>query len=191
MKRSKARLVSALAAAWFAGVASATSVSPSGEGARPVLTDLGSFAAGVYRVEATGEVDLMGVGMAMRPDGTPVQIITMWPQYANFNPSGAYTADGVFGVAESNAKIGALIGTLNPSPSRADDWFLIGASTVVTLNAAGHVYAAVNDTYYNNNVGAFQVTVSAVPESGALAMFGTGLLAMAYRRKPRPPGCRA
>jgi hypothetical protein len=177
-----------------AGSASAASVSPNGG-----LTDLGLFAAGAYEITGSGLVDLVGdanlVAMTIRPDGipnTPVQA----GQYGYFNPDGSFTADGDSGPAGGNAKIGALIGTLNPTPylgknpstAQAADWFLIGFSTTIVLAAPAHIYAAVNDTFYDNNVGSFDAVVAPVPEPAAFALLLAGMLglsAVAVGRKQR------
>ena len=177
-----------------AGSASAASVSPNGG-----LTDLGLFAAGAYEITGSGLVDLVGdanlVAMTIRPDGIPNTEVQSG-QYGYFNPDGSFTADGDFGPAGGNAKIGALIGTLNPaayvgnnpSAAQAADWFLIGFSTTILLAAPGHIYAAVNDTYYPNNVGSFDAVVAPVPEPAAFALLLAGMLGLstvAVGRKQR------
>jgi hypothetical protein len=131
--------------------------------------------------------------MAIRPDGIPNTPV-LAPQYAYFNPSGSLTADGNFGPAGGNAKIGALVGTLNPAaylgsnptPAQAADWFLIGYSATIVLAAPGHIYAAVNDTFYTNNVGSFDAIVAPVPEPAAFGLLlagMVGLAAVAARRR--------
>jgi hypothetical protein len=162
----------------------ATGVSAGGSGTVGLLTDLGAFSAGTYTLTASGIVDLIGDGsFRMRPDGLPETVVTS-PSYGYFNPNGSFTADGSFGAAGSNAKIGALIGTLSAAPASPADWFLIGYSANVTLAAAGHIYASVNDTYHDNNTGFFEVNVTAVPEPETYAMLlaGLGLLGFAARR---------
>ena len=64
------------------------------------------------------------------------------------------------------------------------DWFTIGYSKQVTLSWAGHIYAAVNDTYSANNTGVFLVNVTTVPEpqSYALLLAGLGLVGAIVRR---------
>ncbi|WP_295765789.1 PEP-CTERM sorting domain-containing protein [Undibacterium sp.] len=167
--------------------AMATTVAPLGSGSVAHLTDLGMFAAGNYQITGSGVVDLVGDGsFQMRPDGVPNTPVTA-ANYGYFNPSGSYIADSVFGVAGSNAKIGALIGTLSAHPTSAADWFLIGYSKNLSLASAGHIYAAVNDTYYPNDSGFFTANVTAVPEPESYAMMlaGLGLLATLARRKNR------
>jgi hypothetical protein len=152
-----------------------------------LLTDLGVFDAGTYSLIGTGLVDLCGGGsFVMRPDGVPNTSVTCGNYGATFNPDGSYVANGAFGPSGSNAKIGALIGTLNPNAytglnptgAQASDWFLIGYSAVVTLSSAGHIYASVNDLVYPNNTGSFQVTVSAIPEPAGWAFMAAGLAAL-------------
>jgi len=158
----------------------ASTVAPNG-----VLTDLGVFAAGSYDIAGSGVVDLGGDGsFLMRPDGLPVSSVTA-PSYSYFNPSGSFTADGSFGPAGSNAKIGALIGTFSAAPTSPTDWFLIGYSTQMTLDTPGHLYASVNDTYYPNNTGFFEINVTAVPEPEIFALLlpGIALVMLAIRRQ--------
>ena len=180
-----ARTACALALVTAAGLASATAVSAGGSGAVGTLTDLGLFAAGTYELTGTGVVDLVGDGsFLINPDGTPDAPVTT-PGYGDFNPDGSYTASGVFGPAGGNAKIGALIGSFSAAPSSPADWFLIGNSDSVTLAAAGHLYASVNDTYHDNDTGSFDVEVSAVPEPAPLVLVGAAFLMFALQRRRR------
>ncbi len=153
---------------------------------KPVLVDLGLFNAGSYTLFGSGQVDLAGVGtFTMNPDGKPTTSVTA-PGYAYFNQGGSFIADNTYGPAGLNAKIGSLIGTLSASPTSPADWFLIGDEKSLTLSASQHIYAAVNDTYYINNSGAFNVSViSAVPEPASYALFltGLGMLGWMSRRK--------
>lgn len=182
------KTIAAAAAACFSFAANAVAVAPNG-----VLTDLGLFAAGSYQLTGSGAVDLAGAGnFAMNPDGTPVSTVTL-AGYGYFNPSGSTIADGNYGQAGSSVKLGALIGSLNATPYnginptvvQAADWFLIGYSTVVTLAAPGHIYASINDTFFSNNTGAFDVSVSAVPEPGstALLLAGLGVVGLMAKRR--------
>ncbi|WP_374490164.1 PEP-CTERM sorting domain-containing protein [Zoogloea sp.] len=181
------RLVTTAALTLLAGTSHAIQVLPNGN-----LFDLGSYAAGTYILTGSGQIDLCGNGtFGMLPDGMPVTTVTCLRYGTDFNPAGSFTADGLWGRAGSNAKIGALIATLNPnafssnnpSSTQADDWFFVGYSATVTLPVAGHIYAAVNDTYYPNDTGAFNVTVHAVPETGSLALVAAGLGLLGRRRR--------
>lgn len=146
------------------------------------LTDLGLFAAGSYTLTASGTIDICGGGSAlMRPDGQSQTTITCPPLLADFNPNGSYTADDKYGRAGLNARIGALIGTLNagafmgndPSAAQASDWFLIDNAMTLTLATAGHIYASVNDTFFPDNSGVFDLRVevaNALPEPASAAL---------------------
>jgi len=164
-----------IALLFSAALISVSSYANTDVNANSSLVDLGSFSAGQYSITATGVVDLAGYNnFQMNPDGTPNSTVT-FSNYGYFNPSGSYTADGNFGPAGENAKIGALIGTFSSTPTTASDWFLIGYAKVVTLASAGHIYARVNDTFPSNNTGAFSVNVTAVPEPETYAMLLVGL----------------
>jgi MYXO-CTERM domain-containing protein len=182
-------LVAALSAT--ATPAPPTSVSVAGN--TTTLIDLGNFAAGTYTLTGSGVIDLVGDGsFQIRPDGTPDAPVTA-PNYADFNPAGSFVADGKHGPAGTVAKLGALIGTLNPlaslapnpSASQQADWFLIGYGTTITLLGDSHIFASVNETYADNNSGAFQVSVSAVPEPAQWAMALAGLAIVGLWRRGR------
>jgi hypothetical protein len=177
----------ALAACSLSALAS-SAVSAGGSGAVGTLTDLGSFAAGTYTITGSGTVGLTpDGGFIMNPDGTPNQPVTA-AGYGYFNPNGS-TVDnyqpGVFGAAGSTVNLGALIGSFSAAPSTPSDWFLIGYSKTVTLASAGHIYASVNDTFHQNNTGAFSASVTAVPEPESYAMLlaGLGLMGAIARRR--------
>lgn len=74
---------------------------------------------------------------------------------------------------------------MNPTGGQAADWVLIGYSATITLSSAGHIYASVNDTFYPNDTGAFNVSVQQVPEPGSYAtmLAGLGMLGFAARRR--------
>lgn len=159
----------------FPILASATSIYSAGVGYTRTMTDLGSFEAGTYSIRGYGVVDLGGPNqwgweMTMNPDGTPAKPVT-WPQYAAYNPNGSTSADGLYGPAGSSVKIGALIGSLSQNPTQPSDWFLIGHEKTITLTSSRHIYASINDTYYANNVGSFEVTVSSIPEPTNAALY--------------------
>lgn len=147
---------------------------------KPTIVDLGQFNAGTYLLTGSGTVDLTnGTAITTRPDGTPDHVVTK-AGYSYFNPDGSFTADGKYGLAGTNAKIGALIGTLNANPTSANDWFLIGYSKQLTLGGTQHIYAAINDTAYPDNHGSYNVSVSvaAVPEPESCLLMFTGLAFM-------------
>jgi len=159
----------------------ATRISPSGVGSVGTLTDLGYFAAGSYNITGSGVVDLIGDGsFLMHPDGLPVSMVTN-SAYSYFNSDGSFIADGLFGASGTNAKIGALIGTFSATPVSSSDWFLIGYSTLVTLNVSGHIYASVNDTYHNNDTGFFEATVTnaSTPEPATMLLLSMGMAGLA------------
>ncbi len=148
-------------------------------------TDLGFFAAGSYTITATGVVDLVGIpgsGFDINPDGTPTSTVTM-PNYSYFNPNGSFTADGNFGAGGATVKIGALMGAF----TAGGPFFQIGYTDNLTLLAGSEIFAQLNDTFYPNNGGAFNVSVSrasAAAEPFTLSLFGGALAggAAAIRR---------
>jgi hypothetical protein len=160
---------------------------------RATPTSLGSFAAGRYRITATGLIDLSGApgsGFTMRPDGIPNSPVTV-PGYGYFNPAGSDFANGRYGQAGAGFKLGSLVGSFVANPV-AGSFFTIGFETMVTLAAPGSLFALVNDTGGNvNNGGAFLVDVNAVrgsnavpePASWAMLIVGFGLMGALQRRQ--------
>lgn len=163
------------------------------------LVDLGSFQAGAYKLTGSGSIALCSYNtFVVGPDGVSLADypVTCAGGGGTYNePSSSY--DGSFGPAGPHAYIGALVATLNPnaytgsnpSESQADDWFLVGYGTTITLTAPSHIYAALNDMYVSNNSGAFQISVeavgAAVPEPATAALTLSGLLGIATIRRRR------
>lgn len=175
MRKTIAALTLAFSAILSCQNTFATTVLPSG-----TLTDLGIFDAGSYTITGSGSVDLLGNNtFQMQPNGLPVTSVTS-SSYSYFNPGGSFIADGQLGIAGQNAKIGSLIGTLTANPINAADWFLIGYQTVLTLDARMHIYASVNDTYYPNNTGFFNATVSSVPAPASTWLFVGGMAILGF-----------
>lgn len=111
------------------------------------------------------------------------------PGIGYFNSSGSYTADGNFGPGGNVAKIGALMGTLLAASASPADYFLIGYGGTITLLGPTTLYAQVNETFYPNNGGAFQVDVAALPEPAAWTLliggFAIAGVALRVRRGTR------
>lgn len=178
--------IAALALLAVAGAASAVTVV--GSSMTPTL--IGAFGPGTYQFTGTGIVDIAGHGtFPVDPNGKPAPTVTE-PGYGYFNPNGSDTdvpAGGTHGPAGIGVNIGALVGTFTPTPTMPSDYFLLGTSKTITFGAPTTVYATLNDTYYLNNTGSFNVTVSAVPEpaQAALLLAGLGVIGMVGRRRTR------
>ncbi len=186
LRTSFVTVVAVAAMSLFAGSARAAVVLAN----QPTLTDLGLFSAGSYQISASGIVSLAGTAgdgaFDVGPDGVPVTPV-LFPGYGYFNPNGA-TLDALSGNATgpggSAFNLGALIGSFVTAPNTSD-YFLIGNGSNVSLSSAGHIYALVNDTFYSNNNGSFNVTVAAVPEPATWLMMiaGFGLVGAGMRRR--------
>jgi len=165
-------------------------------------TDLGVFAAGQYNITATGIASLVGgvgSGFDIRPDGVPNTPVTNPAYAASFNPNGTDMADGIYGAGGAGIKLGALMGSfvavapLGNNHAPLSNYFFIGYGTTIT-HAGGHLYAQVNDTFYSNDAGGFDVTVrqvvtGGVPEPATWAMMLLGFFAVgsALRRGAGQP----
>lgn len=174
--------------------AASVSIPSSGE-----LIDLGAFQAGTYRLTGSGAIALCpGDTFRVGPDGVSLSgypVVCAGGGGTYTGPSSSF--DYAFGPAGTHAYIGALVATLNqnaytginPSESQADDWFLVGYGTNITLASSSHIYAALNDMYVSNNSGAFQISVeavgAAVPEPATAALTLSGLLGIATIRRRR------
>ena len=184
-------LASALALA--SGSASAVLVQANQSG----LTLIGTFGAGTYEFSATGIVSLTGGSdFLMAPTGIPAATVTA-AGYGYFNPSGA-SFDALAGNAPGAVGTGALIGGLYATtlvaPASPSDYFLVGNGAVTSFAVPTSLYARVNDTYYDNNTGAYDVQVTAVPEPHEWAMMLAGLGVVGWigrRRRASQPAAVA
>ena len=185
------RLVFAIYVSWFSNALSAATVLP-GPDLATSITSLGIYGPGTYNITATGVVALAGTlgsesaNFDLGPDGVPIAdpdgVTFNDPTYAHFNPGGSDTADAagtLFGPGGAGINLGAVMGTYSATPTLPSDWFLIGNSfTVTLLDASTEIWAAVNDTYYLNNSGSFDVVVNQVPLPAAAWLFGSALLGL-------------
>jgi hypothetical protein len=144
-------------------------------------TDLGSFNAGTYNIIGSGEIDLVGPigsGFDLLPNGVPANYPpgVTYPGYGYFNPSGSNQADSNYGPGGPGILIGELMGTINGGAT----WFPIGYGTTITIGAPGHIYAQVNDTFYPNNGGSFDASVSATPLPSTWLMLLSGFVGLGF-----------
>ena len=192
----------------FAAIALAASLALAGSASAATFvaavdsgtTDLGTFAAGNYNISATGIASLVSVPgqFDIKPDGVPNTPVTA-SGYGYFNPGGTDFADGFYGAGGPGIKIGALMGSFVAVAPRGNlappltTYFFIGNSLNLT-HTGGHIYAQVNDTFYSNDIGGFDVTVTrlagpGVPEPGTWALMLMGFLgagAALRRRRAQP-----
>jgi hypothetical protein len=86
-------------------------------------------------------------------------------------------------------RTGSVVGTFSPSPTRAD-WFFVGYGTTVLVPTGGaHLYVAVVDTYYPNDVGSYSgmVMTASIPEPSSIIMGVIAILSgvgCSLRRRP-------
>jgi len=156
-------------------------------------TDLGLFAAGDWLITGSGLADFTtNVGqLQFNPDGTLAQ--PAGAPYQDYPAGGSTTGDGGYGAGGTLIFLGALMGSFAPQgpfgnfppavPPPDGTYFTIGYSKVVTLAAAGHIYAQINDTFYSNNLGGYTVEVTrvvanGVPEPATWAMMLLGFFSL-------------
>ena len=199
MKHAR-RIAAVIALSALASVASATPVMgtsgpPSGYPGSTGLTFLGAFGAGTYQFTATGIVDIAGDGkFRLDPDGKPPTGMPVTESgYNYFNPNGADNDMSTFGPAGAGVNLGSLIGTFTTTPSGSASYFAIGSSRTITLAGAQTIYGLINDTFYGNNTGSFDVTITQVvpnnavsePSQGALVLVSLGALGVVSRKRLR------
>jgi hypothetical protein len=119
----------------------------------------------------------------------------------HFAGGGANYAGGVFGFTGAlttdttnpgTIRLGDVVGTFTTTPGRSD-WFQIGLSdTVLTPSSGAHLYVAVVDTFYPNNIGSYDGTFSAfaTPAPSSLTMLaGLGAVGAAIAVSRRMKRC--
>lgn len=129
-------------------------------------TSLGTFAAGVYNIVATGTVTL---GEAITVNASGQLQSNPGGSYSYMYPNGSpYDQPGnAYGPAGLAANLGSIMYSYASQ-------IVFGSNVTITLANAGPILALVNDTYYPNNSGSFSVTVTPVP--GPIAGAGLPLL---------------
>jgi hypothetical protein len=177
--------------------------------------DLGLFAAGTSLTFAvSGHGDIVNANFQVNPDGSlfvaalaPYGFANPGAAYptknggdgtnhflgggANYDPiSDIYGFTGLLTTDTTNPgaiRFGAVVGTLNASPTR-NDWFLIGSDKSIVIPAGGaHVYLAVNDGFNSNNHGVYSgtVLVTAVPEPSTCALVAAATAGVGFQIRRR------
>ncbi len=160
---------------------SATNQPVSGGGAAPLLLSLG---AGTYNFSATGTISCCSGSNPNGPDGQNV-------------PGGTITngTNNPYVLSYFGPALG-LTGVLFDGVT-AQTPFLLGSSGQFTIPVGFSLYLGTVDApayggpsgTYGDNLGAFTVNISAVPEPSTWAMMILGFAGvgfMAYRRKSKP-----
>lgn len=177
----------------FSGAIAAATVNGTVDAFNPVATDMGAFGPGAYTIAASGTISLAGAvggnpNFDVSAAGIPVGVAGVtYPGYEYFNPDGSSQDNqnvSPYGPGGSTINLGALMGKI-VNPNSPGAWFLVGQGTSFVLTELSSIFLLVNDTYYQNNSGAFGVSISQVPLPAAVWLFGSalfGLVAVARRR---------